>query len=180
MRRASFCCFGGSGRRLVRSAPCMDLGTLRRPRLLLRLRPLLRPPLLPLLPLLLLPLWLPPLPPRPRPRPPREPRERERRLPSSEFESFELPDSFAVLPEAAASFGAWKTGEAASFEAVSVSEGGPALRVTLRERLRGSVILKGLQPSPNRGGGPRPHPRLPRIRGGEDLLLQCPAGAGLP
>src|SRR5699024_7638691 len=140
MRRDPFACFGGCGRRLVRSAPCMDFGTLRR-LLLLPPRRLLRPPWFP-------PPWLfwPLLPPRPRPR---EPRERLRRLVFSPWFLFselfsELPEfSFFCTAELVADLsGAWKTGEAASFEAVScASAGGPAFRVTLRGRFRDSFIL---------------------------------------
>src|SRR5699024_673124 len=146
MRRDPFACFGGCGRRLVRSAPCMDFGTLRR--LLFPPRRLLRPPWFPPDWELLLPwLFCPLLPPRPRPR---EPRDRVRRLVFSPwpFSAWVLPSElFSALPEVldfcpAAFSGAWKTGEAASFEAVScASAGGPAFRVTLRGRFRDSFIL---------------------------------------
>src|SRR5699024_10681388 len=95
----------------------MDFGTFRR-LLLLPPRRLLRPPWFPS-PWLFWPL----LPPRPRPR---EPRERLRRLVFSPWFLFselfsELPEfSFFCTAELVAELsGAWKTGEAASFEAVS-------------------------------------------------------------
>src|SRR5699024_10334843 len=97
-------------------------------------------------------------------------------LPSELFSA--LPEVLDFCP--AALSGAWKTGEAASFEAVScASAGGPAFRVTLRGRFRDSFILYGLQPASLSQRDPRAHRHLRQVLAVEDLQLQCPANAEL-
>ena len=179
MRSVSLASLGGAGRRFVRSAPCMDFIGLRRP-----------PPLFPWL----LPAPLPPLPPRPRrrrfrllppfppllPLPPRPcpprlcPPSRFPRPPSSPLLAPASAGASLPPPFAGVSLGAWKTG------CWSVASGGPALRVTLRARLRGSFISIGLQPVSCRLGAAPPVVPSPRRRVGAGLQRRCPAVAELP
>ena len=184
MRSVSFAGFGGAGRRLVRSAPCMDFMGLRRP-------PPWPPPLPPLPPRprrrrlrLLPPRLLPPFPPLPLLPPSRPPRLLPPLRPplSSRLSLPLLPllppsrSACASLPPpfAGVSLGAWKTG------CCSVASGGPALRVTLRARLRGSFIFIGLQPVSFLRGAARPARPSPQRPAGAGLLLRCPAVAELP
>ena len=182
MRSVSFAGFGGAGRRLVRSAPCIDFIGLRRPppwppplpplprprrRRLRLLPPRLLPPLppLPLFPPSRPPRLLPPLrPPLSSRLPPLLPL-----FPPSRSAGASLPPPFA-----GASLGAWKTG------CCSFASGGPALRVTLRARLRGSFMFIGLQPVSFLRGAARPARPSPQRPAGAGLLLRCPAVAELP